>query len=80
MGAIRHPSQWCVKLSASDATRRHNRCLAYGPGIVDTPMWDHIDRELAQIVRHLSMFAIVLLTQRHRAGGHQRWCCEGDPR
>ena len=24
--------------------------LAYGPGIVDTPMWDHIDRELARIV------------------------------
>ena len=24
---------------------------AYGPGIVDTPMWDHIDRELAKIVR-----------------------------
>lgn len=23
---------------------------AYGPGIVDTPMWEHIDRELAQIV------------------------------
>ena len=23
---------------------------AYGPGIVDTPMWDHIDRELARIV------------------------------
>ena len=27
---------------------------AYGPGIVDTPMWDHIDRELARIVREPS--------------------------
>lgn len=27
---------------------------AYGPGIVDTPMWDHIDRELAAIVRVVS--------------------------
>ena len=31
-----------------------NEMPAYGPGIVDTPMWDHIDRELAQIVRYLS--------------------------
>lgn len=27
-----------------------SRIVAYGPGIVDTPMWDHIDRELARIV------------------------------
>ena len=34
---------------------------AYGPGIVDTPMWDHIDRELARIVsgaKNTNMFVL----------------------
>lgn len=43
-------------------------------------MWDHIDRELAQIVRRLPIFAVVLWISRHIAGGHQRRRREGDPR
>ena len=41
----------------------NNLVTAYGPGIVDTPMWDHIDRELAKIVcRAPVKYMLVALT------------------
>lgn len=54
MGAIWHPGQRSVLLAGpkEDPATHVIPLSAYGPGIVDTPMWDHIDRELAKIVRH----------------------------
>ncbi len=50
---------------------------AYGPGIVDTPMWNHIDRELAKIVR---VFSEICPYERLTvaAGGNQRRRGEGE--
>ncbi|PIL35615.1 hypothetical protein GSI_02343 [Ganoderma sinense ZZ0214-1] len=38
-----------TEVAAKEWAQYDIRVNAYGPGIVDTPMWDHIDRELAKI-------------------------------
>ncbi|KAF7795994.1 hypothetical protein EIP86_007163 [Pleurotus ostreatoroseus] len=40
---------WCCRNTVLTTIAAMNANAAYGPGIVDTPMWDHIDRELAKI-------------------------------
>ncbi len=51
------------------------RMIAYGPGIVDTPMWDHIDRELARIVRPTSSPCVQPLIP--SSGGYLCWRRQG---
>ena len=43
---------------------------AYGPGIVDMPMWDHIDREFAGIVGTLPSRAVCTTQLTCKVGGH----------
>ncbi|GJE96225.1 NAD(P)-binding protein [Phanerochaete sordida] len=48
-GATKFAVRGFTEASAKEWAQYGIRVNAYGPGIVDTPMWDHIDRELAAI-------------------------------
>lgn len=48
-GATKYAVRGFTEVAAKEWAQYDIRVNAYGPGIVDTPMWDHIDRELAQI-------------------------------
>ncbi|KAH9903002.1 NAD-P-binding protein [Cubamyces lactineus] len=48
-GATKFAVRGFTEAAAKEWAQYGIRVNAYGPGIVDTPMWDHIDRELAKI-------------------------------
>ncbi|OCH95362.1 NAD-P-binding protein [Obba rivulosa] len=48
-GATKFAVRGFTEAAAKEWAQYGIRVNAYGPGIVDTPMWDHIDRVLAQI-------------------------------
>ncbi|GBE88556.1 Versicolorin reductase 1 [Sparassis crispa] len=48
-GATKFAVRGFTEASAKEWAEYGIRVNAYAPGIVDTPMWDHIDRELARI-------------------------------
>ncbi|CDO75543.1 hypothetical protein BN946_scf184883.g5 [Trametes cinnabarina] len=48
-GATKFAVRGFTEAAAKEWAQYGIRVNAYGPGIVDTPMWDHIDRELARI-------------------------------
>lgn len=48
-GATKFAVRGFTEAAAKELAQYGIRVNAYGPGIVDTPMWDHIDRELARI-------------------------------
>ncbi|KAI0749671.1 NAD-P-binding protein [Daedaleopsis nitida] len=48
-GATKFAVRGFTEAAAKELAQYGIRVNAYGPGIVDTPMWDHIDRELAAI-------------------------------
>ncbi|KZT73186.1 NAD(P)-binding protein [Daedalea quercina L-15889] len=48
-GATKFAVRGFTEGAAKEWAKYGIRVNAYGPGIVDTPMWDHIDRELAEI-------------------------------
>ncbi|EKM58466.1 uncharacterized protein PHACADRAFT_252808 [Phanerochaete carnosa HHB-10118-sp] len=48
-GATKFAVRAFTEAAAREWAQYGIRVNAYGPGIVDTPMWDHIDRELARI-------------------------------
>lgn len=48
-GATKFAVRGFTEVAAKEWAQYGIRVNAYGPGIVDTPMWDHIDRELAKI-------------------------------
>ncbi|EPQ55233.1 NAD P-binding protein [Gloeophyllum trabeum ATCC 11539] len=48
-GATKFAVRGFTEAAAKEWAQYDIRVNAYGPGIVDTPMWDHIDRELAKI-------------------------------
>ncbi|CCM04328.1 uncharacterized protein FIBRA_06499 [Fibroporia radiculosa] len=48
-GATKFAVRGFTEAAAREWAQYGIRVNAYGPGIVDTPMWDHIDRELAKI-------------------------------
>ncbi|KAI0784504.1 NAD-P-binding protein [Abortiporus biennis] len=48
-GATKFAVRGFTEVAAKEWAQYGIRVNAYGPGIVDTPMWDHIDRELASI-------------------------------
>ncbi|THG96210.1 hypothetical protein EW026_g5587 [Hermanssonia centrifuga] len=48
-GATKFAVRGFTEAAAKEWAQYGIRVNAYAPGIVDTPMWDHIDRELAQI-------------------------------
>lgn len=55
VGGVRYQSERCVVVAIFSLCEFLNgERVAYAPGIVDTPMWDHIDAELAKIVRVLA--------------------------
>ncbi|KAJ3486836.1 hypothetical protein NLI96_g3948 [Meripilus lineatus] len=49
-GATKFAVRGFTEVAAKEWAQYGIRVNAYGPGIVDTPMWDHIDRELAKIL------------------------------
>ncbi|KAI0073866.1 NAD(P)-binding protein [Panus rudis PR-1116 ss-1] len=48
-GATKFAVRGFTEAAAKEWAQYGIRVNAYAPGIVDTPMWDHIDRELAKI-------------------------------
>ncbi|KAF9807730.1 hypothetical protein IEO21_08089 [Rhodonia placenta] len=48
-GATKFAVRGFTEAAAKEWAQYGIRVNAYGPGIVDTPMWDHIDAELAKI-------------------------------
>ncbi|TFK50917.1 NAD(P)-binding protein [Heliocybe sulcata] len=48
-GATKFAVRGFTEVAAKEWAMYDIRVNAYAPGIVDTPMWDHIDRELAEI-------------------------------
>ncbi|OJT07609.1 Diacetyl reductase [(S)-acetoin forming] [Trametes pubescens] len=48
-GATKFAVRGFTEAAAKEWAEHGIRVNAYGPGIVDTPMWDHIDRELAAL-------------------------------
>jgi len=48
-GATKFAVRGFTEVAAKEWAQYDIRVNAYAPGIVDTPMWDHIDRELARI-------------------------------
>ncbi|KIP10446.1 hypothetical protein PHLGIDRAFT_22239 [Phlebiopsis gigantea 11061_1 CR5-6] len=48
-GATKFAVRGFTEAAAKEWAQYGIRVNAYAPGIVDTPMWDHIDRELARI-------------------------------
>ncbi|EIN14648.1 NAD(P)-binding protein [Punctularia strigosozonata HHB-11173 SS5] len=48
-GATKFAVRGFTEVAAKEWAQYGIRVNAYGPGIVDTPMWDHIDAELARI-------------------------------